>query len=112
MEELKKEFPEGVDYRIIYDTTVFVQESINADPHPGRARDAVSQGRRRRGQQEIDLSAIEKSVRDRAPWANAVLNKENRFTEDLVWYRHLNGFMHIPRRIRFSTWMIIAEADR
>ncbi len=28
MEELKGRFPEGVDYRIYYDTTVFVQESI------------------------------------------------------------------------------------
>ncbi|HEX3602222.1 MAG TPA: efflux RND transporter permease subunit, partial [Lacipirellulaceae bacterium] len=28
MEELKGRFPEGVDYRIHYDTTVFVQESI------------------------------------------------------------------------------------
>lgn len=28
MEVLKARFPEGVDYRIVYDTTVFVQESI------------------------------------------------------------------------------------
>jgi multidrug efflux pump len=28
MEELKTRFPEGVEYRIVYDTTVFVQESI------------------------------------------------------------------------------------
>jgi len=28
MEELKKDFPPGVDYKIAYDTTVFVQESI------------------------------------------------------------------------------------
>ncbi len=28
MEELKSKFPEGVDYRIEYDTTVFVEESI------------------------------------------------------------------------------------
>jgi multidrug efflux pump len=33
MKELKKEFPEGLDYRIAYDTTVFVQESINAMVH-------------------------------------------------------------------------------
>src|SRR5204863_7098377 len=30
MEELKKEFPQGVDYRIVYDPTVFVRESIGA----------------------------------------------------------------------------------
>ena len=30
MEELKKEFPQGVDYRIVYDPTVFVRESISA----------------------------------------------------------------------------------
>jgi uncharacterized membrane protein YfcA len=30
MEELKKDFPEGVDYRIVYDPTVFVRESISA----------------------------------------------------------------------------------
>jgi multidrug efflux pump len=28
MEELKKRFPEGVDYRIVYDTTPFIKESI------------------------------------------------------------------------------------
>src|SRR5439155_6079429 len=30
MEELKKNFPPGVDYKIVYDTTMFVQESIHA----------------------------------------------------------------------------------
>ena len=30
MERLKKSFPEGVDYRIVYDPTVFVRESIDA----------------------------------------------------------------------------------
>lgn len=29
MEELKKRFPTGVDYRIVYDTTPFIDESIN-----------------------------------------------------------------------------------
>jgi multidrug efflux pump len=29
MEELKKRFPEGLDYRIVYDTTPFVRESVN-----------------------------------------------------------------------------------
>jgi multidrug efflux pump len=33
MEELKSRFPEGVDYRIHYDTTVFIQESINSVIH-------------------------------------------------------------------------------
>lgn len=33
MEELKERFPEGVDYRIYYDTTVFVQESISSVIH-------------------------------------------------------------------------------
>ena len=33
MEELKARFPEGVDYRIYYDTTVFVQESITSVIH-------------------------------------------------------------------------------
>ena len=33
MQELKKEFPEGVDYEIIYDTTAFVQESIDSVVH-------------------------------------------------------------------------------
>jgi multidrug efflux pump len=33
MEELKKDFPEGVQYRIVYDTTTFVQESINSVIH-------------------------------------------------------------------------------
>src|SRR5438445_8343636 len=29
MEELKQRFPEGVDYAIVYDTTPFINESIN-----------------------------------------------------------------------------------
>jgi hydrophobe/amphiphile efflux-1 (HAE1) family protein len=29
MEELKKRFPEGLDYKIVYDTTPFIRESIN-----------------------------------------------------------------------------------
>jgi hydrophobe/amphiphile efflux-1 (HAE1) family protein len=33
MKELKKDFPEGVDYEIIYDTTAFVQESIDSVVH-------------------------------------------------------------------------------
>jgi multidrug efflux pump len=33
MEELKSRFPPGIDYRIVYDTTVFVNESINSVFH-------------------------------------------------------------------------------
>ena len=33
MEELKKDFPQGVDYRIVYDPTVFVRSSIHAVVH-------------------------------------------------------------------------------
>ena len=33
MERLKKAFPEGVDYKIVYDPTVFVRESIQAVGH-------------------------------------------------------------------------------
>lgn len=33
MEELKGRFPEGVDYRVYYDTTVFVNESIHSVIH-------------------------------------------------------------------------------
>lgn len=33
MEELKSRFPEGVDYRVYYDTTVFVNESISSVIH-------------------------------------------------------------------------------
>ncbi|MEC5218753.1 multidrug efflux pump [Actimicrobium sp. GrIS 1.19] len=33
MEELKKDFPEGVDYNVVYDPTQFVRESINAVVH-------------------------------------------------------------------------------
>jgi hydrophobe/amphiphile efflux-1 (HAE1) family protein len=29
MEELKKRFPEGVDYQIVYDTTPFIRQSVN-----------------------------------------------------------------------------------
>ena len=47
MEELKLRFPPGVDYRIVYDTTPFIQESINEvyktlfdRGHPGSHRRA------------------------------------------------------------------------
>src|SRR5262245_29592175 len=33
MEELKRNFPQGVDYRIVYDTTIFARESISAVIH-------------------------------------------------------------------------------
>jgi len=33
MQELKRDFPEGVDYRIVYDPTVFVRGSIHAVVH-------------------------------------------------------------------------------
>src|SRR5437867_10787727 len=33
MEELKANFPQGLDYRIVYDTTVFARESIRAVVH-------------------------------------------------------------------------------
>ena len=33
MKELKKSFPEGVDYSIVYDPTIFVRGSINAVVH-------------------------------------------------------------------------------
>ncbi|MGZ3280098.1 MAG: efflux RND transporter permease subunit [Caulobacteraceae bacterium] len=33
MEDLKKDFPEGVQYHVVYDTTIFVHESINAVIH-------------------------------------------------------------------------------
>src|SRR5438874_1317461 len=33
MKKLKDRFPAGVDYKIVYDTTVFVEESISAVYH-------------------------------------------------------------------------------
>ena len=30
MEDIKKTMPEGVDYKIVYDTTQFVRDSIDA----------------------------------------------------------------------------------
>ena len=33
METMKQRFPEGVDYQIVYDTTIFVEQSINAVIH-------------------------------------------------------------------------------
>ena len=33
MDQLKRNFPEGLDYRIVYDTTVFVRRSIEAVVH-------------------------------------------------------------------------------
>src|SRR5262249_21240172 len=33
MEELKKDFPKGVDYKVVYDTTVFIEESVNSVFH-------------------------------------------------------------------------------
>src|SRR3954468_17132488 len=34
MEELKQTFPKGVDYRVVYDTTVFIDESVKSVFHP------------------------------------------------------------------------------
>ncbi len=39
MEELKSRFPAGVDYSIVYDTTPFIEESVNEVFHS--LRDAV-----------------------------------------------------------------------
>src|SRR5438874_8902634 len=33
MEKLKKDFPKGIDYRLVYDTTVFINESITSVYH-------------------------------------------------------------------------------
>jgi multidrug efflux pump len=33
MEELKREFPKGIDYRVVYDTTVFIDESVKSVFH-------------------------------------------------------------------------------
>jgi multidrug efflux pump len=33
MEELKTDFPKGVDYRVVYDTTVFIEESVKSVFH-------------------------------------------------------------------------------
>jgi len=33
MEEMSKRFPEGVEYDIVYDTTIFIKESVNAVAH-------------------------------------------------------------------------------
>src|SRR6516162_7494000 len=33
MKEMSEKFPAGVEYRIVYDTTVFIEESINAVYH-------------------------------------------------------------------------------
>jgi multidrug efflux pump len=33
MEELKKNFPQGIDYQVVYDTTMFARESIRAVVH-------------------------------------------------------------------------------
>jgi multidrug efflux pump subunit AcrB len=33
MAEISKNFPTGLEYRIVYDPTVFIQESVNAVPH-------------------------------------------------------------------------------
>src|SRR5262249_54086515 len=33
MERLKREFPKGIDYRVVYDTTVFIDESVKSVFH-------------------------------------------------------------------------------
>src|SRR4051812_33427068 len=33
MEEMKQEFPKGIDYRLVYDTTVFIDESVKSVFH-------------------------------------------------------------------------------
>ena len=64
MERLKQNFPPGVDYRIVYDPTVFVRESINAVvAHAVRSDPA---GRDRRGGLPADVAGVDHPAGRRA----------------------------------------------
>ena len=54
MEELKTSFPEGLDYKIVYDTTPFIRESVDeVFSHPARRADP---GRHRRAGLPAELA--------------------------------------------------------
>ena len=60
MERLKKSFPPGVDYRIVYDPTIFVRESIDAVVHTLlRGHPA---GRHRRDRVPADVAGVDHSA--------------------------------------------------
>ena len=64
MERLKQNFPPGVDYRIVYDPTVFVRESINAVVAHAVRGDPARRHRRRR--LPADVAGVDHSARRRA----------------------------------------------
>ena len=57
MAELKKNMPEGVDYRIVYDPTQFVRASIEAVVHT--LLEAVAAGGARRDPVPADLARVD-----------------------------------------------------
>ena len=62
--ELKKRFPEGVDYDIVYDPTVFVRESIDAVVHT--LFEAILLVVHRRDRVPADLARVDHSAARRA----------------------------------------------
>ena len=64
MEQLKKNFPEGVDYSIVYDPTIFVRDfDPSGDPHPARSSGA---GRAGGDPVPADLAGVHHPVAGRA----------------------------------------------
>jgi multidrug efflux pump subunit AcrB len=64
MEELKTKFPEGVDYVIAYDPTIFVKKSIEAVIHTLSGSDRARGAGRR--DLSADLASLDHSARGRA----------------------------------------------
>ncbi len=64
MAELAKDFPEGIDYDIVYDPTVFVRDSIDAVVHT--LFEALAARRARRDPVPADVARVDHSARGRA----------------------------------------------
>ena len=99
MAELKKSFPEGIDYNVAYDPTVFVRGSIKAVLHT--LLEAIAAGRDRRDRVPADLARLDHSADRRAGLADRHVRRHAPVrlrTERAVAVRAGAGDRHRGRR--------------
>ena len=76
MEELSKNFPEGLEYRIVYNPTIFVRESINSVIHT--LFEAVVLGRDRRARVPADLASQPRATVGNSDFAHRHVRRDGR----------------------------------
>ena len=76
MDELKKNFPEGIDYSVVYDPTVFVRHSIEAVVHTLARSDLA--GRDRGHPLSANLARVDHSARGGAGFAGRHIRRDAR----------------------------------